>query len=111
MTKHKKIVRIIENSFPGYIASKILKSKNAAIVIGSTIYLHRTSFPDFVENKKWLLHELKHVEQYETEGILLFLWKYIRYVVMYGYTNNPYEIEARASENDESLLLKYQIVV
>lgn len=111
MTKHKKVVRIIENSFPGFIASKILKSKNAAIVIGSSIYLYRTSFHDFTENKQWLLHELKHVEQYEAEGKFLFLWNYIRYSMMYGYSSNPYEIEARASEKDESLLLKYQLVM
>ena len=41
-------------------------------------------------------HELVHIEQIKREGKLKFLFKYLFYLIRYGYDNNPYEIEARS---------------
>lgn len=43
-------------------------------------------------------HESEHLRQMDDEGSMKFLVKYLWYSTRYGYQNNPYEIEARASE-------------
>ncbi|MBL7741230.1 MAG: DUF4157 domain-containing protein [Chitinophagaceae bacterium] len=89
---------IREHSFFARIAAWKLKSKKAAIVFGSTIYLHGTSQEEFLQNKRWLRHELKHVEQFRRHGfgkfIISYLWEWLKN----GYYNNKYEIEAREAE-------------
>lgn len=92
--------RIRENMTIAWIASKILNEKQAAVVINNTIYLHGVSKDNFVRNPKWVLHEMKHIEQYCREGVMLFLLKYAYYSLRYGYENNPYEIEARQAEGN-----------
>lgn len=57
-------VRIKENAFVAKLAAGKLKSARVAIVFGHTIYLHNTSKEEFLNDKTWVLHELKHVEQY-----------------------------------------------
>lgn len=44
------------------------------------------------------LHEQQHLNQIEKEGSWKFVFKYLFYLLKYGYTNNPYEIEARQAE-------------
>lgn len=41
-------------------------------------------------------HEDVHLAQIEDEGAYKFSAKYLYYLVRYGYTNNPYEVEARS---------------
>ena len=43
-------------------------------------------------------HEQRHLKQIEREGSRKFIFKYLFYLLKYGYTNNPYEIEARQAE-------------
>jgi hypothetical protein len=100
-------VTIKENSFIAYLASQKLKTSSCAIVIGKTIFLHNCSMENFVSNVVWLRHELKHIEQYQQEGLLFFIVKYIAYSIRYGYENNPFEIEAKLAEHDEILTTKY----
>lgn len=45
-------------------------------------------------------HELQHVYQVRREGWLKFYLTYLWYQVRYGYSKNPYEVEATSFEND-----------
>lgn len=56
-----------------------------------TIYV----LPGYEHNVKVLLHEQKHLEQIERDGIIKFSLKYFYWFCRYGYLNNPYEVEAR----------------
>jgi hypothetical protein len=104
----KEKIRIIEGMMIAKIAAKVLATNKVAVVIGKTIYVYGVAIPDFLVNKKWLLHELKHVQQYGRHGTVVFLLKYVYYTLRYGYYDNPYEKEARNAENDNSLLELYE---
>lgn len=81
------------------MAALKLRTNAVAIVLGKTIHLHHTSKVDFLQNKKWLLHELCHVKQYRQHGFFGFILKYLFESIRHGYYNNRFEIEARnASE-------------
>lgn len=90
--------RIKENSFLALLAAKKLKVKKVAMVIGKTIHLHNTSTEEFLNNQRWVKHELAHIEQYQKHGLLKFLFLYLWYSIKYGYYNNPFEVEARKAE-------------
>jgi hypothetical protein len=48
-----------------------------------------------------LSHECRHVAQYEVAGsIAAFLPQYLQQIVAYGYSNAPFEIDARRHEID-----------
>jgi hypothetical protein len=96
--------KIKEQSYIARLAAWKLKSDKVAIVIGKTIHLHNTERLEFLQNKRWVLHELKHVEQFKQHGFFSFIFMYLRESIRHGYTNNKYEIEARAAETDEELL-------
>jgi hypothetical protein len=50
-------------------------------------------------NIRLLSHEFRHVQQYEQAGsIAAFLPAYLEQVITFGYSNAPYEIDARAHE-------------
>ena len=51
-------------------------------------------------SEQLIRHEMKHIEQINRDGRLLFSVKYLYWLVRYGYKNNPYEIEARAAEHN-----------
>lgn len=100
---------IKENSRLAKIAAWKLRGKRVAIVLGKTIHLHGASKEDFLSNKRWLRHELKHVQQFEQHGFLTFLAKYLWHSLFHGYHNCCYEREARDAENDETLIAQYQL--
>ncbi len=53
------------------------------------------------EKCDWLIrHESMHLEQMRRDGKFVFMLKYMYWFVRHGYTNNPYEIEARKAETD-----------
>jgi hypothetical protein len=112
MQNHDKLkpmpVQIRENALLARIAAKVLRSPHMAIVMKRTIHLHNTCMKDFMQNRRWVRHELKHIEQFERYGTLRFVSKYLYYSMRHGYWNNPLEVEARAAEYDDSLLEKYQ---
>ncbi|MBW7914378.1 MAG: DUF4157 domain-containing protein [Taibaiella sp.] len=85
------------------MAAYKLKTKQCAIVVNRTIYLHNTTREEFTANRKWLLHELKHVEQYQRYGIIRFIILYLYETVRKGYRNNKFEVEAREAELKELL--------
>jgi hypothetical protein len=96
--------KIKEQSFIARMAAWKLKTNTVAIVIGNTIHLHNTGRPEFLQNKQWVLHELKHIEQFKQHGFFSFIFLYLWESLRHGYTNNKYEIEARVAETDEELL-------
>ena len=87
-----------EASFIARIASWKLRAAKVAIVIGNTIYLHNTRKDEFLRDKRWLLHELKHIEQFKRYGLLRFIMLYLLESARNGYTCNKFEIEARRAE-------------
>ena len=101
---------IKERSFIARLAAWKLNSDKVAIVIGKTIHLHNTERNEFLQNKRWVLHELKHIQQFQKHGFLPFIFLYLWESLRHGYANNKYEIEARAAENDEQLF-KYMEMI
>jgi hypothetical protein len=97
-------VRIKENSWVAKVAAAKMKADKVAIVFGSTIHLHNTSQHEFLNDKDWVCHELKHVQQYRQNGFTGFIVKYLFDWMKNGYYNNRFEVEARASEKDDSLM-------
>lgn len=83
-----------------------MKAAKVAIVFGNTIHLHNTTREEFLQDKEWMCHELKHVEQYNTHGRAGFIVKYVWEWMKKGYTNNKFEKEAREGEKEVALLQK-----
>lgn len=63
-----------------------------AVTLGHTVRFrnHEGTIPDCTYK-----HELRHVQQLEQSGFLVFYLRYIWYILKYGYTRNPYEVDAR----------------
>ena len=95
------MLRIKENSWIAKLAAKKLKSKNVAIVIGSTIHLYNVSRQQFLQNEKWVKHEVCHLQQFKKHGNFIFVLKYLWESFKNGYQNNKYEIEAQNAEEAE----------
>lgn len=89
-----------ENSWVARLAAFKLGIKRVAIVIGSTIHLHNTSKQEFLNDDKWVKHELCHIRQFKEHGYFTFIAKYIWESLKNGYYNNKYEVEARRAENE-----------
>ncbi len=92
--------RIKENSTLARLAAWKLGTARVAMVLGKTIYLHNTSAAEFLENKRWVKHELKHIQQFRRHGFFLFLCRYLVESLRHGYYNNKFEVEARAAEQE-----------
>ena len=91
--------KIKENSPFARLGAWKLGTNRMAMVIGDTIHLHNTSGKEFLEDKRWLKHELKHLEQYRQHGLFGFLWKYMLESIRRGYHNIRFEVEAREAES------------
>lgn len=90
---------IKENSWLAKIAAKKLGTPSVAMVLGSTIHLCHTSKAAFLEDDKWVKHELCHIRQFRQHGFIIFITKYLWESLRKGYYNNKYEEEARQAEN------------
>ena len=65
----------------------------AAVTLGRTIVVH----PEVHLSDRLLKHELAHVRQWERAPLtfpLRYVWQHLKH----GYRDNPYEVEARAAE-------------
>ena len=93
-------LNIKENSWIAKLAAKKLQSKQVAIVVGSTIHLYHTTKEEFLQNEKWLKHEVCHLQQFKKHGKFIFTIKYAWESVLHGYYNNKYEVEARTAEEN-----------
>lgn len=109
MKDKKPKIRIREGSWLARRAAKNLGFDYVAMVFGRTIHLHNTTLEKFFARPSWVIHELKHVEQYERFGLIPFLFKYGIEHLRKGYWDNALEAEARAAEGDTSLLLRYDL--
>ena len=89
---------IKENSWLARLAAIKLGSNSVAMVLGKTIYLHNTTKTDFLQDERWLKHELCHIKQFKEHGYFLFLLKYLWESLRKGYYNNRFEVEAREAE-------------
>lgn len=92
------MVTIKQNAWQARIAARMLKTNRVAIVLGSTIYLWGVTKEDFMRDKKWLAHELTHIQQFARYGKLRFTLMYLWQSIRHGYHNNKFEREARDSE-------------
>jgi hypothetical protein len=66
------------------------------VTLGRLILVH----PGVRVTARLLRHELAHVRQWAARPLafpLLYAWYHLRF----GYRNNPYEVEARAAEEEE----------
>lgn len=103
-------VQIKENSWVAKLAAKKMQADKAAIVFGNTIHLHNTSRTEFLNDSDWVCHELKHVQQYQENGFVGFIGKYLFAWMKNGYNNNRFEVEARKSEKNVSLIKKTRFI-
>lgn len=102
-------IRIKEKSMVARLAAYILHEECMAVVIGKTIYLWNTSRQNFLKNKKWLHHELVHVQQFRQYGFIKFLFLYLLESLKNGYYNNKFEVEAREKENDDIPIIEASV--
>jgi hypothetical protein len=107
--KRKPKIRVRENSWLARLSAGILGFDHVAMVFGHTIHLYHTSKERFFGRPGWLLHELRHVAQYERHGLMGFLFLYAKEYLKKGYWRNALEAEARASEHNYSLLRRYDL--
>ena len=75
-----------------------MQADSVALTLGHTIHLHNARVEEFRAQRSWVLHELKHVEQFRRYGFWLFLMLYTAECVRKGYYNNRFEVEAREAE-------------
>jgi hypothetical protein len=104
LNKYKIEVKIKERSFVARLAALKLGTTNVAIVFGRTIFLYGATKQELLNDENWLKHELMHVFQYEREGFIRFLFKYVWLSIRYGYKRNPLELEAELAVNDKEIL-------
>ena len=95
---NNKTFIIKENSWLAKLAAKKLGSRSVAMVLGKTIHLFNTTEAEFLQDEKWVKHELCHVKQFEAHGYFLFVVKYLWESLRKGYYNNRFEVEARKAE-------------
>ena len=68
------------------------------MTLGNTIHLYNTTREEFLQDQRWVRHEMKHVEQFKKYGFVRFLCLYAFESLRSGYYNNRFEKEARAAE-------------
>jgi Fe-S cluster assembly scaffold protein SufB len=103
-------VKIKENSWFAQIAARKLRCSQVAMVVGKTIHLHNSSKEDFLNNKRWVRHEIAHVQQYAELGLFKFLVLYLLESFNKGYEQNRFEVEARQKECDAAILSNIQFL-
>jgi hypothetical protein len=104
-------VRIKQNSLRARLAAFKLGTNNVAMVWGTKILLHGVKASDFLANKKWVQHELRHIWQAHQMGTFMFLWRYTWLAIRHGYRNHPFEVDARLHEDDESTMQKFEFEI
>lgn len=104
------VVRIKENSWLAKMAARQLKTQKVAMVLGKTIHLYEASKEEFLNNKKWVRHEVAHVKQFEKLGYIRFIFFYLIETFSKGYEHNSFEVDARNKERDVNITqgIKFQ---
>jgi hypothetical protein len=91
-------INIKENSWLARIAAWKLRSDSVAMVLGKTIHLYNSTKENFLNDERWLKHELCHIKQFKEHGYFMFVVKYLWESLRKGYYNNRFEVEARNAE-------------
>lgn len=78
------------------------KATVAQVLLPGIIFAKR----DFASNTPIIAHELKHIDQINTLGLVRYWFRYLRLLRLHGYLNHPMEIEARAAESNPTYRLK-----
>jgi len=74
----------------------LLGPDTAGLTLGHAVFLRAGQF-----SVRLLSHEFRHVYQYEAAGsISAFLPLYLEQILVYGYEQAPFEVDARAHELD-----------
>ena len=107
----QKKVFIRENSIWAKIAAKKLNAKNMAMVLGSTIHLWGATADQFLQNKSWCRHELKHIEQYQRYGFWGFIFRYLWQTLQVGYAQCGLECEARNAESNPFIEKNFYFII
>lgn len=83
-----------------WVFKKTMCSPTSKVAMIDPIFLNILTIGEPYIPKALYNHEACHIEQVKKEGRLKFVIKYLFYNIRYGYTNNPYEVEARAKTNE-----------
>ena len=76
------------------LATGLLGPDMIGLTLGYGIYICNGHY-----SVRLLSHECRHVEQYEQAGsVAAYLPMYLQQIVQFGYTDAPYEVDARAHE-------------
>ena len=103
----KTRIRIRQSSWIAKVASWCIKEKDVAFTLFKTIHLSDSTAVVFLNNQRWVAHELAHVRQFATYGNIRFIFMYLSESLRKGYYNNKWEVEARASEDAVEVLQDY----
>jgi len=90
-TKHGVTFKVVNKGFWLFVLN-MLKA-NGWCSCWSTIYI-REGYLTQVRCR----HEYQHYLQMQREGTVKMMIKYTWFLIRFGYTDNPYEIEARAKQ-------------
>jgi hypothetical protein len=90
--------KVVERSFLARIARWVLRSPQVAMVLGSTVHLSGVDRNTFLQNPRWVRHEMCHIRQFREHGFFRFLCLYCAESFRKGYYQNKYEVEAREGE-------------
>jgi hypothetical protein len=90
--------KINERSIIARIARIFFGARKIAMVVGNTIHISGVDKEVFMSDRRWLIHEIAHIEQYRQNGLLKFLYLYILESIRHGYFQNRFEVEAREAE-------------
>lgn len=58
---------------------------------------------EWIDNPIIRRHELVHIEQIDRDGAVRFSVKYLWWLLRYGYSQNPYELEAYARDGHDGI--------
>jgi hypothetical protein len=78
-------LNIREHSWVARMAALKLRSQKVAIVIGSTIHLHAVSREEFLQDSRWVRHEMCHIRQFKKYGHIPFICRYLLESLRHGY--------------------------
>ena len=103
---HPELIRIAEVEYlplpdqpelrQAVLATGLLDRDTVGLTLGHGIFICRGH-----GTIRLLSHEFRHVHQYEQAGgIAAYLPVYLQQIVTYGYSDAPFEVDARAYERD-----------
>ena len=83
-----------------WVFRKVTKADKVAMI--DPFLLNILAYPKPYEiSSTMYTHENTHIQQVKRDGRLKFIFKYLWYLIRYGYKNNPYEVEAREAAGEE----------